>query len=80
MNTLYWTLWPAFLVAALATGLLIVVIDPQDLQFGGQSIEMTDIGAYTLGFLVLWLFSAASSLTTLVLLRDAGDINQSLSR
>jgi len=80
MNTLYWILWPAFLIAALATGLLIVVIDPQELQFGGHSIEMTNIGAYTLGFVVLWVLSAASSLTTLILRRDAGDINRSLTR
>jgi len=80
MNLLYWILWPAFLVAALATGLLIIAVDPRQLEIAGHPLDLTNIGAYTLEFLVLWVFAAVSSLTTFVLLRDGDEINRSLFR
>jgi hypothetical protein len=70
MNTLYWILWPAFMVAALATGFLVFTVDPQDIRLAGHPIRISNMGAYSLGFFVLWFVAAASSLMTRFLQRD----------
>jgi hypothetical protein len=78
MKTLYWILWPAFLVAVLATGFLIAAVDPQAIQLAGYPITLSNLGAYSLGFLVVWALAAASSLTTCILRRSGDEINRSL--
>lgn len=79
MNVLYWILWPAFMIAALSTGLLILTIDPQALELGGRPVAWSNIGAYSIGFLAAWTLAAASSLTTCILQRDGDAINRSAS-
>ena len=54
-------LWPSFLVACLAEGLLFTIIHPQDLLFFGHHPEMSDEGIYTIGFFAIWTFCAVSS-------------------
>lgn len=57
-------LWPAFVGAIVAVGLLFSLIDPH--QFHGFSIYLggSREAAYTVGFLFLWaVFSFACSLT-----------------
>ncbi len=76
MNTLYWILWPAFMVAVLATGFLIGTVDPQALELAGHPIALSNIGAYSIGFFVLWTLAAASSLTTCILRRSGHEINR----
>lgn len=76
MNTLYWILWPAFLVATIASGFLITAVDPQEIQLAGYRIGLSNLGAYSIGFFVVWLLAAASSFTTCVLRRDADEINR----
>jgi hypothetical protein len=70
MITVYWILWPAFMVAALATGLLIFAVNPQDIQLAGHPITISNISAYSLGFFTLWFVSCASSLVTHILQCD----------
>jgi hypothetical protein len=76
MNTLYWILWPAFMVAAVATGFLIGAVNPQELQFAGRPITLSNMGAYSIGFFVLWMLAASSSLTTCILRRSGDEINR----
>lgn len=57
-------LWPAFVGAIVAVGLLFSLIDPH--QFHGFSVYLggSREAAYTVGFLFLWaVFSFACSLT-----------------
>lgn len=67
-HLLIWILWPSFLVAGLAEGLLFSLLHPQDLLFFGHHPELSDEGIYTIGFFVIWTFCALSSaLTTYIL-------------
>jgi hypothetical protein len=62
-----WIAWPAFLVAGVLEILVFAFIDPQDMQWLGQPIELSRQGVYTLSFFVFWSITATSSaLTTLL--------------
>lgn len=56
--------WPAFVAAAVTTGLVFSAIDPARLELFGRTLAGSREAAYTLGFLVFWiLYAAACSLT-----------------
>lgn len=60
-------LWPSFLTATVAAGVLFSMIDPEELVFVGVSLADTREGAYTVGFFLFWiLFALSSSLTWLL--------------
>ena len=62
-----WIAWPAFLLAGVLEMLVFAFVDPQDMQWFGQPIELSRQGVYTLSFFVFWMVTAASSaLTTLL--------------
>jgi len=48
-----WIAWPAFLVAGVLEMLVFAFVDPQDMQWFGQPIELSRQGVYTLSFLFL---------------------------
>jgi hypothetical protein len=50
---LIWILWPSFLVAGMAEGLLFTVVHPQDLLFFGYHPDVSDEGIYTIGFFII---------------------------
>jgi len=45
-----WIAWPAFLVAGVLEMLVFAFVDPQDMQWFGQPIELSRQGVYTLSF------------------------------
>ena len=53
-------LWLSFLLAAAATGLFFSLIDPDELKFCVPFPEVSRLGAYTIGFFLFWLLTAAS--------------------
>jgi hypothetical protein len=55
-------LWLSFLMAGVATGIFFSVIDPMQLEACVDFPEMGRIGAYTTGFFLFWILTAASSL------------------
>jgi hypothetical protein len=65
---LIWIMWPSFLVAGLAEGLLFSVVHPSELLFFGHHPDNSDEGIYTLGFFVIWMFCAFSSALTAYIL------------
>jgi hypothetical protein len=65
---LIWILWPSFLVAGMAEGLLFTVIHPQELLFFGHHPDISDEGVYTIGFFIIWTFCAVSSALTIYVL------------
>lgn len=79
MKTLYWIIWPAFMIAGIATAALIAVLDPRDLRLADLPVELPALGIYTIEFLAFWLAAAASSLVTSLLQRPGSDINRALS-
>ncbi|HMN80939.1 MAG TPA: hypothetical protein PKA20_13535 [Burkholderiaceae bacterium] len=57
-------LWPAFLVAVVAEGLLFSMIDPQELTIVGLHLADSREATYSVGFFLFWaLFSLSSGLT-----------------
>lgn len=57
-------LWPAFLLAVVAEGLIFSMIDPQELTIVGLHLADSREAAYSVGFFVFWaLFSLSSGLT-----------------
>ena len=62
---LMWVLWPAFLVAGVATAGIFSLIDPGDLMFFGHPIQASREAVYTVGFLLAWVLCALSSGLTL---------------
>ncbi len=67
MQRLMWIAWPAFVLACLLELLVFAMVDPQDLHWFGQPVEMSRQGVYTIAFFVFWAVSmVASGLTTLL--------------
>jgi hypothetical protein len=80
---LIWILWPSFLIAGMAEGLLFTVVHPQDILFYGHHPDISDEGIYTIGFLMIWTFCAVSSALTAYILpgieaRDSQEIDRGL--
>lgn len=58
-------LWPSFMVAVVATGLFFSAFEPDDLFPFGEETGVSDLGVYSIGFLLFWLVSAISGIGTL---------------
>jgi hypothetical protein len=77
MKKLMWISWPAFLVAGILEMLVFAMVDPQDLHwFGGQPVEMSRRGIYTLAFFVFWGGTMISSALTTLLSVSPFELNQ----
>lgn len=64
MKHIIWILWPAFIAAGIAETAFFTVIDPKQLYLFGQTVELSAIATYSIGFLMFWLICAGSSLMT----------------
>jgi hypothetical protein len=73
---LMWVLWPGFVVAIPAVGLVFSLVDPADLQWLGTPLEASRLGAYTLGFLFFWAVGSACSALTCLLQRSPFELNR----
>lgn len=62
-------LWPAFLMACVATGVFFSLVDPMELIILDERVQLPMLGAYTLGFLCFWALGIFSSWLTVLLLR-----------
>jgi len=72
-------LWPSFFVAGVVTMVFFAFIDPialRDITFPSLKIGR-ELG-YTLGFFLIWLATASSSLFTWILLRPSRAVSSSI--
>jgi hypothetical protein len=69
MKKAIWILWPSFIVAGAANGLLFTFVDPADL-------DLNRFEAYSIGFFSLWAMGAACSAFTCFLQRTADEVNR----
>ena len=67
LRRIMWVAWPAFLMAAAATGIFFSLFDPQQFWWLGEHLEISRMGAYTIGFFGFWGIGIASSALTLYL-------------
>ena len=66
-------LWISFLTATVATGVFFSAIDPLALQYCVSFPEVSRLGAYTIGFFLFWLLTAATSMLAVFFVYPAGD-------
>ncbi|WP_126453991.1 hypothetical protein [Sulfuriflexus mobilis] len=57
-------LWPAFLMAGLATVLFFAAFDPVTLLQETRFADMPRLGVYTIGFFLFWLLTTSSCALT----------------
>jgi hypothetical protein len=57
-------LWPAFLMAGLATVLFFAAFDPVLLLQETRFADMPRLGVYTIGFFLFWLLTTSSCALT----------------
>ena len=75
-----WVLWPSFLVAAAATGVFFSRFDPQEFWLLGEHLEISRLGAYTIGFFGFWGVGIASSTLTVILAATPHDLESRTPR
>lgn len=57
-------LWPSFLVAIAAEGVFFSLFDPREMSFDNNTIELSAVAGYTIGFFFFWAFCALASMLT----------------
>lgn len=73
-------LWPSFLVAGAATAVFFTLFDPSELIVLGEHVQISRIGAYSVGFFAFWLLMTVSSLLTLYFAQPPQRINPPSTR
>jgi hypothetical protein len=71
-----WIVWPAFLVAGLLEMLVFAFVDPQDLHWFEQDLDLSRQAIYTLAFFVFWALAMVSSALTLLLGMSSAEVNR----
>ena len=71
-----WVLWPGFVIAVPAVGMVFTLVDPADLHAFGEPLELSRLGAYSLGFLFFWALGSACSALTCLLQRSPFEDNR----
>ena len=63
-------LWPSFLMAIIAVGVVFSMIDPGTLFILGNEVELNNVVIYSIAFFIFWILGAISSgLTALLMYR-----------
>lgn len=57
-------LWPSFVTSGIATGLFFTAFDPQDLVGLSGQLEISRMGAYSIGFFLFWLLTSLTCALT----------------
>ena len=70
-RTLILVLWPAFLAASLAVGVVFSLVDPLDVPFFGHHVFDSRELVYAAGFFLFWAISAIASGLTVYLASEA---------
>ena len=59
--------WPAFLAACVLELIVFALVDPHDLHWAGDALELSRQAVYTAAFFAFWAISAVACAVTLVL-------------
>lgn len=70
-----WVAWPGFLVAGLLEVLVFAFVDPQDLHWFGQELDLSRQAIYTLAFFAFWALTMLSSALTTLLGLPSAEVN-----
>lgn len=75
-HKLMWIAWPAFLMAGVLEMLVFAMVDPYDLTWFGQPLELSRQSIYSLAFFVFWAVTMLSSSLTTLLAVSPFEVNQ----
>lgn len=70
-------LWPAFIMAGIATVLFTVAFDPSVIFI---DYEISRLGSYTVTFFLFWLFGVITAASTCYFLKPCETINKARER
>ncbi|GAB3193137.1 hypothetical protein [Hydrogenophaga aquatica] len=73
---LMWIAWPAFLVAGVIEMVVFALVDPSELHWGGQPLELSRQATYTVAFFFFWAMTFASSALTTLLSQSPFEVNR----
>ena len=73
---LMWIAWPAFLVAAVIEMVVFALVDPSELHWGGNPLELSRQAGYTFAFFFFWAMTFASSALTTLLSQSPFEVNR----
>jgi hypothetical protein len=76
VQRIMWIAWPSFLMAGVLEILVFAMVDPQDLQWFGQAVQLSRQGIYTVAFFAFWLVTMLSSALTALLAIPSLEVNQ----
>jgi len=71
-----WITWPAFLVSGLLEVLVFAFVDPHDLHWFGQDLDLSRQAIYTLAFFAFWALAMVSSALTALLGLSSAEVNR----
>lgn len=71
-----WIVWPSFMMAGVLEVLVFAMVDPQDLHWFGQTVQLSRQGIYTIAFFAFWLVTMLSSALTALLAIPTLQVNQ----
>jgi hypothetical protein len=71
-----WITWPAFLVAGLLEVLVFAFVDPHDLHWFGQDLDLSRQAIDTLAFFAFWALAIVSSALTALLGLSSAEVNR----
>jgi hypothetical protein len=63
-------------VACVLEALVFAMVDPQDIHWFGEPVQMSRAGFYTLAFVVFWATAMVSSALTTLLAMPSREVNQ----
>ncbi len=73
---LMWIAWPAFLMAAVLEMVVFAFVDPSELHWRGQPLEVSRLGIYTIAFFIFWAITMVSSFLTTMLAMSPFEVNR----
>ena len=71
-----WIAWPAFLVAAVLEMLVFAFVNPAELSWNGEHLQLSNQSIYTLAFFAFWGLAMVSSGLTTLLAQSPFEINR----
>jgi uncharacterized membrane protein YcfT len=75
VRRIMWIVWPSFLMAGVLEILVFAMVDPQDMHWFGQSVQLSRQGVYTVAFFAFWLVTMLSSALTALLAIPSSEVD-----
>ena len=68
-------LWPSFITSGIATGVFFTLFDPQELMILSGQLDISRMGAYSIGFFGFWILTSSTCALTCYFQRPCERVN-----